>query len=186
MSETPYVLDVFIETSKNSKVKYEYDSDYSCMRCEKIYFEPIPFNYGFIPNTEKDDSPLDVIILSEIPFNSHTIIEARIIGLFNSYKTIDLDEFNKIKQVNEIKQIQIIICVPVNSITFDYNKIKDIRDIDTSILNKISNFWSNSNDFVFKNAEEGLKLYKKNIITEDDDITNEDTYNIIDISDCPI
>ena len=172
MSETSYILDVFIETSKNSKVKYEYDSDYSCMRCEKIYDTPFPFNYGFIPKTEKDDSPLDTIILSDIPLNSHSIIEARIVGLFTSHKIVDLNEFDKMK---EIKEIYKIIVVPSNNITLKCKMINDIKDIDINMLKDISNFWYNSNDSFFKNAKEGLKLYQKFIIDNTEDDTEDDT-----------
>ena len=173
--ETSYILDVLIETERSSTVRYEYDSDYSCMRCEKIQNTPFPFNYGFIPNTENGSSPLDIIVLSDISFNSHTIVEARIVGLF----TINREDSN----------INKIIVVPSSNITSKYGDINDIGDIDSKILDCISQFWGDSVNCCFKSAKEGMLMYQKHIIDDDSD-SDSDTEltvsnSIIDISDRP-
>ena len=48
--ENPGVIDVFIEISKNSHIKYEYDKKVNALRCDRILHTPLKynFNYGFI------------------------------------------------------------------------------------------------------------------------------------------
>ncbi len=61
-------VDVIIEISKNSHIKYEYDKDRNIIRCDRILHTPMkyPFNYGFIPNTlSEDGDPLDVVVLMD-------------------------------------------------------------------------------------------------------------------------
>ena len=61
-------IDVFIEISKNSSIKYEYDIQNKALRCDRLLHTPLKygFNYGFIPDTiSGDGDPLDVIVLME-------------------------------------------------------------------------------------------------------------------------
>ena len=59
-------IDVFIEISKNSHIKYEYDKERKSLICDRILHTPFKysFNYGFVPDTlSEDKDPLDVIVL---------------------------------------------------------------------------------------------------------------------------
>jgi hypothetical protein len=48
--ENTKIIDVFIEISKNSHIKYEYDKTINALRCDRILHTPLKynFNYGFI------------------------------------------------------------------------------------------------------------------------------------------
>jgi len=153
-----YIIDVLIETSQTSNIKYEYDSDYNCMRCKKIMDKPIPFNFGFIPNTDNDDSPVDIILISEeYPFiyNIHTIVEVRIIGLLTMKN-------------NKNEEKNIVIVIPSDNITSKYKHIEDINHIDNSILYTIISYWDDYKDHLFKKAIKGLNYYEKYIVEDSD------------------
>ena len=62
------VADVFIEISRNSHIKYEYDKDKKMLKCDRVLHTPFKylFNYGFIPDTlSPDGDPLDVVVLMD-------------------------------------------------------------------------------------------------------------------------
>ena len=51
LSDVILNVDVFIEISKNSHIKYEYDKERKALICDRILHTPLNyhFNYGFIP-----------------------------------------------------------------------------------------------------------------------------------------
>jgi inorganic pyrophosphatase len=60
-------MDVVIEISKNSRLKYEYDEDTRTLKLDRVLHNTnrFPYNYGFIPNTlAPDNDAVDVIVLS--------------------------------------------------------------------------------------------------------------------------
>jgi inorganic pyrophosphatase len=76
-------VDVVIEISKNSHIKYEYDKEKNMIRCDRILHTPMkyPFNYGFIPNTlSEDGDPLDVVVLMDDKLVPGCIIRCTILG----------------------------------------------------------------------------------------------------------
>ena len=61
-------MEVFIEISKNSKLKYEHDEDNNRLVLDRVLqnTNTFPYNYGYLPNTlSPDGDPLDIIILCE-------------------------------------------------------------------------------------------------------------------------
>lgn len=76
-------VDVIIEISKNSHIKYEYDKERNMIMCDRILHTPMkyPFNYGFIPNTlSEDGDPLDVVVLMDDKLIPGCIIKCIILG----------------------------------------------------------------------------------------------------------
>jgi inorganic pyrophosphatase len=72
-------IDVLIEISKGSNVKYEMDFKTSKLTVDRklstsMYY---PYNYGFVPNTEDSTGdPVDVFVVSKNPnHNINTQIE---------------------------------------------------------------------------------------------------------------
>lgn len=73
----------FIEISKGSNIKYEYDKKEGCMVLDRILHNSnvFPYNYGYVPNTLSDDGdPLDIIILCDYPIIPGTKVSCKIIG----------------------------------------------------------------------------------------------------------
>ena len=49
-------VEVHIEISKGSNIKYEYDVNNNKLICDRILRSPFvfPFNYGYVPNTYRE------------------------------------------------------------------------------------------------------------------------------------
>ena len=112
------VIDVFIEISKNSSVKYEYDDKLKSLICDRILYTPFKyeFNYGFIPNTLSDDEDtLDAIVLMDEALVPGCYIKCKIIGCL---ETID-------EKGNDPK----LILVPIDKVDPNSVNINDINDI---------------------------------------------------------
>lgn len=52
------IVEVFVEISKGSNIKYEYNKIKNALVCDRILYTPFRyiFNYGFVPNTLSLDS----------------------------------------------------------------------------------------------------------------------------------
>lgn len=65
--DPPKIIDVMIEIPKNSKIKYEVDTDSGMLRVNRILSVSIayPCNYGFIPGTLEEGSkdPIDTYVV---------------------------------------------------------------------------------------------------------------------------
>jgi inorganic pyrophosphatase len=80
----PDKIEVFIEVSKNSMLKYELDKSSGILRLDRVLYSAVhyPGDYGFIPRTlSEDGDPMDVLIISNFPVQSGVIVSARIIGI---------------------------------------------------------------------------------------------------------
>ena len=67
-------MDIFIEISKGSNIKYEWDEKNKVLTLDRILHSSVvyPENYGFIPQTLcEDGDPLDVLILSNQKLKNH-------------------------------------------------------------------------------------------------------------------
>jgi inorganic pyrophosphatase len=151
--ENQGVVDVFIEISKNSHIKYEYDENVNALRCDRILHTPLKynFNYGFIPNTLSDDGdPLDVVLLMEDELVPGCYIKCEILGCLD---TSD-DEGNDPK----------IIACPITKIDPNCKDIKELNDIPLHTLDKIEYFFSHYKDLENKKVTIGNFLNKENAI----------------------
>lgn len=71
-----------IEIPQGSLVKYEHDKNDGSLVADRILNQPIPFNYGYIPDTLcGDGDPLDVFILGDIPLHPLCKVKVEIIGV---------------------------------------------------------------------------------------------------------
>ena len=69
----PNEVPVFIEVSKESRNKYEWDHDLGALRLDRVLHSAVyyPYDYGFIPQTLcGDGDPLDVSFLLLLKFSS--------------------------------------------------------------------------------------------------------------------
>lgn len=128
-------VDVIIEISKGSHIKYEYDKERNILVCDRVLLTPMnyPFNYGFIPNTLSEDSdPLDAMVLMQDELLPGSLIRCKILG----YLDTSDDEGNDPK---------LIVC-PIEKIYPSRLNPKNIGEIDSITLNKISYFFKHYKD----------------------------------------
>jgi len=152
-------VDVYIEISKNTSIKYEFDKEINSLRCDRILRTPFvyPENYGFIPNTmAMDNDELDALVLSKHSFQPGTVIRCKILGYLEMTDEKGLDEK--------------MIVVPIDKIDNINSNYNDISDISVHILDNIQYFFTHYKDMdkdkwskvnKFYNMEEAIKLYKK-------------------------
>jgi len=153
-------IEVFIEISKNSNIKYEYNKEKNVLICDRVLHTPFKylFNYGFVPNTlSKDGDPLDVIVLMDEELVPGCLIKCKIIGCL---ETSD-DEGEDPK----------IIAFPCTKVDPTYKSISDINDIYPHTLEKIKFFFTHYKDLEnkkviigdFLNKEKAIEIYKKSM-----------------------
>ena len=146
-------VDVFVEISKNSHIKYEYDNEKKMLICDRILHTPLKyhFNYGFIPNTlSLDGDPLDVFILMEDELVPGCTIKCKFLGCLET----EDDQGNDPK---------IIVC-PSKKVDPSYSRFKNITDISHHTLDKIKYFFSHYKDLENKQVVVGNFLHKKEAI----------------------
>ena len=76
-------MKVYIEISKGSKIKYEFNEENNMLELDRILHNSnvFPYNYGFIPNTlSSDGDPVDVIIICDYKLLPGCITNVKIIG----------------------------------------------------------------------------------------------------------
>lgn len=78
-------LDVFVETPKGSRKKYEYDHEHEAMRLDRRLSSAtlFPADYGYVPGTAGNDGEaLDALVLADDPTDPGTLVTARPVGVF--------------------------------------------------------------------------------------------------------
>jgi len=86
--EPPERLLAVIEVPRGSKNKYEYDISLGILRLSRVSHSPFsfPFDYGFIPGSwTEENSPLDVVVLSQQALFPLTVVEVAPIGALDVY-----------------------------------------------------------------------------------------------------
>ncbi len=163
--DAPDELNIVIEVSKGSKVKYEIDKETGFLEVDRILYSSVvyPENYGFIPQTlADDDDPLDVIILMQEPVQPLSILEVRPIGL--------------LPMVDEGENDENIICVHVEDP--QYMEFSHVNEFPEHRLNEIKQFFKEYKNLEDKEVEVGdikgpeeakeyiqraIELYKQNV-----------------------
>jgi inorganic pyrophosphatase len=121
-----------IETPKNSRRKYRLDEASGLFRLAHTLPEGLnfPFDFGFIPSTRAGDGdPIDVLVLADEPAAVGTMIDIRIVGVIHAEETEGRDTVENDR----------LLAIPLRA--HDHQKIRNIREIDQSILDQIENFF---------------------------------------------
>jgi inorganic pyrophosphatase len=142
-------VDVIIEISKGSHIKYEYDKERNMIVCDRILHTPMkyPFNYGFIPNTlSEDGDPLDVVVLMDDELVPGCVIKCKILGYLDTKD----DEGNDPK----------IIACPIGKIDPMWRDIDDLFTLES--IQRINNL-SNQDVNAFINWADDKKFNNLNI-----------------------
>lgn len=133
------VIEVFIEISKGSSVKYEYDKKRGRLVVDRFLHTSMyyPFNYGFIPETKGDDGdPIDVLVLTLEVVLPGAILPSRVIGM------LETEDENG----HDAK----LIAVPLDNIDPEAKRIKDVLDLTRSTKDRIAHFFE-----YYKSLEKG-------------------------------
>jgi inorganic pyrophosphatase len=159
-------IEVIVEITKGTHIKYEYDKDKNIIVCDRVLHTPMkyPFNYGFVPDTlSEDGDPLDVVILMDDELIPGCSIKCKILG----YLETKDDEGNDPK---------LIVC-PIGKIDPIWNHTTNLTEIfnvkldDNHILNKIKYFFQHYKDLEkkrvivgdFYNYEHAYQIYIESI-----------------------
>lgn len=155
-------MEVFIEISKGSHLKYEYDHEKHCLVLDRVLHntQVFPYNYGFIPNTlSPDGDPVDVILICDHTIIPGCIVKCKIIGGINTEDEKGQDD--KIFAVLDDK---------LESASLEIN---DITDIKNSELKKIKYFLTH-----YKDNELGKYITIKEIYNRETAINIINKYSI--------
>ena len=151
---------VFIEISKGSHIKYEYDEHLKALKCNRVLHTPFSyfFNYGFVPETiSPDNDPLDAVVLTNEPLLAGSYIDCKIVGCL---ETTDDEGFDPK-----------MILYPTTKIDPSFKNINDLKDIPQHTLDKILYFFSHYKDLEnkkvhigkFLNKEDAIKIYESSL-----------------------
>jgi inorganic pyrophosphatase len=93
--KAPRIVNAVIEISQGSRCKYEIDKASGLLKLDRVIYSSIyyPVNYGFIPQTYGDDKdPLDILVITSLPVQPLTLMEAKIIGVMQMIDSGDADD----------------------------------------------------------------------------------------------
>lgn len=154
----PEEVNVFIEISQGSSIKYELDKQSGVVMVDRFAYTAMfyPFNYGFIPQTHAEDGdPVDVLLISTYPVAPGTVIPARPIGMLEMEDEEGIDTK--------------IIALPTKKVDPFFSNVEDIAQLPDATKNLIKHFfdhykelepkkWVKTKDFLAKeNAYEAIK-----------------------------
>lgn len=129
------MLQVIIETPKNSHNKYAFDHDRHVIVLRKILPAGMifPYDFGFVPSTLTDDGdPLDVLLLMDEPAVPGCVLDARVIGVIEGQ-----DELTNGKTQRNDR----VLAVASSSHAFE--DVKTIENLPRQLVENIQEFFVN-------------------------------------------
>lgn len=91
----PEFVNAIIEIPEGSRAKYEIDKESGLLKLDRVIYSSFhyPVNYGFIPQTYGDDKdPLDILVITSLPVQPLTLIEAKVLGVMQMVDGGDADD----------------------------------------------------------------------------------------------
>lgn len=91
----PRTVNAIIEIPQGSRCKYEIDKESGLLKLDRILYSSFyyPVNYGFIPQTYGGDKdPLDILVITSLPVQALTLMEAKVIGVMQMVDSGDADD----------------------------------------------------------------------------------------------
>ncbi|MCS7184013.1 MAG: inorganic diphosphatase [Patescibacteria group bacterium] len=152
-------IEVLIEISQGSSVKYEFDKENNVLRVDRFLYTAMffPFNYGYLPNSLSDDGdPVDVLVLSNFSILPGTLIKCQVIG--------------GLEMEDEAGKDEKVIAVPIRKIDPFWGQYQDLDELPLAYRNQIKHFFENyktlePNKWVkikeWLNKEKTIELIKK-------------------------
>lgn len=139
------MINIIIEVSLGSKLKYEYCHQTNMLVLDRILHNTntFPYNYGFIPNTlSPDGDPLDAIVICNYSLHPGSSINCKVIGGIETLDEKGIDDK--------------IILVPDDKIDPYSKQINNIQDLDIKKISEIKYFLNH-----YKDNEEGKYIIVK-------------------------
>lgn len=93
--KAPRIVTAVIEISQGSRCKYEIDKESGLLKLDRVIYSSFyyPVNYGFIPQTYGEDKdPLDILVITSLPVQPLTLMEAKIVGVMQMVDGGDADD----------------------------------------------------------------------------------------------
>ena len=93
--KAPQIVNGLIEIPEGSRAKYEIDKKTGLLKLDRVIYSSFhyPVNYGFIPQTYGDDKdPLDILVITSLPIQPLTLMEAKVIGVMEMIDSGDADD----------------------------------------------------------------------------------------------
>ncbi|MFQ3307616.1 MAG: inorganic pyrophosphatase [Candidatus Midichloriaceae bacterium] len=135
----PKEVNTIIEIAMNAgPIKYEFDKHMESMVVDRFMNSSMqyPCNYGFVPHTlSGDGDPVDVLVYTNHPLATKSIIEVKPIGVL-------LTE-------DEKGQDEKILAVPTNRIDPYFAEINEHTDLPKILLKKIEHFFERYKDLEY-------------------------------------
>jgi inorganic pyrophosphatase len=158
-------VNVIIDTPRNSRNKYTYESHAGLFKLSGMLTagHSFPYDFGFIPKTlGGDGDPLDVLVMMEEPGFVGLWVECRLIGGFEAYQT----EKNGERQRNDR-----LLAVAESSLI--YKDLQSIADLGGTVADQIVHFFVSYNEAKGKkfeavdqySADEAIKVVKSSLVT---------------------
>lgn len=126
------LLQVIIETPKNSRNKYSFDVDQHIFALKKVLPAGMgfPYDFGFLPRTiAGDGDPIDVLVLMDEPAFPGCLLRARLIGVIEG------------EQQDGGKPIRNDRLVAVADANHSYTKIKRLKDLPREFVKELETFF---------------------------------------------
>ncbi len=126
------LLQVIIETPKNSRNKYAFDVDQHIFALKKVLPAGMafPYDFGFLPRTlAGDGDPIDVLVLMDEPAFPGCLLRARLIGVIEG------------EQQDGGKPIRNDRLVAVAEANHSYTKVKRLKDLPRHFVKELETFF---------------------------------------------
>ncbi len=127
------VLQVVIETPKNSRNKYALDHERRVIVLKKVLPAGMvfPYDFGFVPSTLADDGdPIDVLVLMDEPAFPGCVLDAHLIGVIEGEDELEGDQ----RQRNDR-----LLAVASASQTFQ--NLRSLEDLPGQMLEHMQEFF---------------------------------------------
>jgi inorganic pyrophosphatase len=127
------VLQVVVETPKDSRNKYAYDHERGVMVLKKTLPAGMlfPYDFGFVPSTlAEDGDPIDVLLLMDAPAFPGCVVEARVIGVMEGEDEL---EGGKTRRNDRL------LAVALASHSFE--NMRTLADVPKSMLDHMQEFF---------------------------------------------
>jgi inorganic pyrophosphatase len=126
------LLQVIIETPKNSRNKYAFDVDQKIFSLKKVLPAGMafPYDFGFLPCTMAGDGdPIDVLVLMDEPAFPGCLLRARLIGVIEG------------EQVDGKKRVRNDRLVAIAEANHSFTNIKRLKDLPRHFLKELEVFF---------------------------------------------
>jgi inorganic pyrophosphatase len=130
----PNIIQVVIETPKDSRNKYAFDPDQRIFELKKVLPAGMafPYDFGFVPSTVAEDGdPVDVLVLMDEPAFPGCLLRCRLIGIIEG-------EQGKKKNCERNDRI-----VAVEEDNHSYAHVKHIKDLGKEFVEELEEFFVN-------------------------------------------